>query len=143
MKGVYIRWADESDHTLHPFAIPANTGDPAPRRITEKLFRAALRGTFYQGASLAIEPFRKTSAWWQRVTQMDPSLPDDPEGLERVAKWTQLFKWFRGHSELLAPVYIGVEEPKGIDFASVYPKWFVALTASGSLVGLVTCVVWT
>jgi hypothetical protein len=63
--------------------------------------------------------------------------------LERVAKWERLFAWFRGHEELRAPAYIGVEEPKGVEFASVYPKWFLALTAAGSLVGLVTCVVWT
>jgi hypothetical protein len=142
MQGVYIGWADESDHLLGPFSIPANAGDTAPRRITEKVFRAALRGTVFPDAILTIEPFKKTSDWWKRVSALHPDLQEDPGEHERVAKWGRLFDWFRGHEELRAPAYVGFEEPKEA-FTAVYPKFFLALTAAGSLVGLVTCVVWT
>src|SRR5262245_2357548 len=38
MKGVYIGGNDEGDHTLDPFYIPVNSGDPAPQKLTEQIF---------------------------------------------------------------------------------------------------------
>jgi hypothetical protein len=143
MEGVYIRWSDEGDHTLDQFCIPANAGDPVPGRITEKLFRTAMRGAVYPGAVLKVEPLKGTSAWWQRAAMMHSDLKDDPAEHERFARWERLLKWFHKHPELHAPAHVGFEEPKDGEFASVYPKLFLALTAAGSLVGLVTCVVWT
>ena len=67
-----------------------------------------------------------------------------PHGGRRVARWHALFQWFRVHADLHSPVYIGFKEILEGEFrTSVYPKLYVALTASGSLVGLATCVVWT
>jgi hypothetical protein len=148
MKGVLIGGSDEGDHTLHPFCIPANVGDPVPKKITETVFRTALRGTVYPEAVLTIEPFKKTSDWWKRVSALHPDyevVPEDfPHEPERVARWKRLFEWFRNHADLHSPVYIGFKKPaKGEFHATVYPRLFVALTASGSLVGLATCVVWT
>jgi hypothetical protein len=61
-----------------------------------------------------------------------------------MVRGERLFDWFRCHPDLHAPVYIGFKEPTGGAFeATVYPRLFVALTASGSLIGLVTCVVWS
>ena len=34
LKGVYIGMADEGDHTLSPFWIPAMIGDRVPKRLT-------------------------------------------------------------------------------------------------------------
>jgi hypothetical protein len=146
MKGVYIGMSDESDHMLSPFCIPAMIGDPVPRKLTEEVFLAAMRGTVYPKAVLKIEPFKRTSDWWKRVGTLHPDyhivpdqMPDEPE---RVAKWKRLFQWFRTHPELHSPVYIGFKE---LDqpFTSVYPMFFLALTDAGSLVGLVTFVVWS
>ena len=148
MEGVLIGGNDESDHTLDLFWIPANVGDPVPKKITETVFRKAMRDTVYPGALLVIEPFKKTSDWWKRVSALHPDyhivpeqMPDEPE---RVAKWKRLFEWFRKHADLHSPVYIGFKESTDGKFdATVYPRLFVALTASGSLVGLATCVVWS
>jgi hypothetical protein len=148
MKDVLIGGNDESDHTLDPFWIPANVGDPVPKRIIETVFRKAMQDTVYPGARLEIEPFKKTSEWWKRVSALHPDyqivpeqMPDEPE---RVAKWKRLFEWFSKHEELHSPVYIGFQESTDGEFdATVYPRLFVALTASGSLVGLATCVVWS
>src|SRR5262245_41058704 len=63
MKGVLIGGNDEGDHTLGPFWLPANVGDPVPKKITEAVLRKAMRGTVYPGALLTIEPFKKTSDW--------------------------------------------------------------------------------
>ncbi len=54
MEGVLIGGNDESDHTLEPFWIPANVGDPVPKKITEALFRKAMRDTICPGALLAL-----------------------------------------------------------------------------------------
>lgn len=148
MKGVLIGGNDESDHTLDPFRITANVGDPVPKKITEGVFRKAMRDTVYPDARLTIEPFKKTSDWWKRVSALHPDyhiVPEDfPDEPDRVARWNQLFEWFRNHPDLHSPVYIGFKEPAGGEFhAIVYPRLFVALTASGSLVGLATCVVWS
>lgn len=148
MKDVLIGGSDESDHTLDPFWIPAIVGDTVPKKITEAVFRKAMRGTVYPGALLTIEPFKKTSEWWKRVSTLHPDydvIPEEmPEEPERVAKWHRFFDWFRHHADLHSPVYIGFKEPPDETFgATVYPRMFVALTASGSLVGLVTCVVWS
>jgi hypothetical protein len=148
MTGVLIGGNDESDHTLDAFWVPANVGDPVPKRITEAAFRKAMRGTVYPGAQLTIEPFKKTSDWWKRVSVLHPDydvVPEDfPNEPERVAKWNRLLLWFCNHADLHSPVYIGFKEPTQGEFhATVFPKLFVALTASGSLVGLATCVVWT
>ncbi len=148
MKGVRIGGTDEGDHTLDPFCIPANVGDPVPKRITEAMFRRAMRGTVYPGTVLIIEPFKKTAAWWKRTATLHPDyavVPEEfPHEPERVARWKRLLDWFRGHDDLHAPVYIGFKEViQGAFHPTVYPKLFVALTAAGSLVGLATCVVWT
>ena len=151
MKGVDIRWGDESDHTLHPFWIPANAGDPVPKNLTEKVFRAAMRGTVYPDAVLTIEPFKKTSNWLKKVTALDLDYYGGPEEdpdcvakeTARADQWRRLYDWFRNHPDLHAPVYIRFAEPKGVEFTSVYPMFFVALTSAGSVVGLVTCVVWS
>jgi hypothetical protein len=148
MKGVLIGGNDEGDHGLDPFWIPANVGDPVPKKITEPVLRKALRDTIYPGARLTIEPFKKTSDWWKRVSALHPDydvVPEDfPNEPERVAKWKRLFEWFRKHTDIRSPVYVGFRESADGEFhATVYPRLFVALTASGSLVGLTTCVVWS
>ena len=146
MKDVYIGMSDESDHTLHPFFLPAMIGDPVPKRLTDQVFLTAMRGTVYPKAILQVEPFKTTSDWWKRVATLHPDffiVPQDfPNERERVAKWKRLFRWFRGHPELHSPVYIKFAEPPET-FTSVYPMFFLALTAADSLVGLATCVVWS
>jgi hypothetical protein len=142
-----VEWGDESDHLLEPFSIAANAGGPVPAQINEAVFRAALGGTVYPKAVLKIEPFERGSDWFARVTRFQPERhgdPDDPEGIarenERIGKWRQLFDWFRGHPDLHAPVSITFAEQ---GFATAYPMFLLALTESGSLVGLATCVVWS
>jgi hypothetical protein len=150
MQGVYIRWGDESDHRLSPFWITANVGDSVPKHLTEKVYSTAMRGTVYPGAILTVEPFKESSSWFTRVTQLDldywggPEVDPDCVAKEtaRADQWRRLFHWFRSHPDLHSPVYIGFK-PNNEEFASVYPQLFLALTASGSLVGLATCVVWT
>jgi hypothetical protein len=148
MERVLIGGSDEGDHTLGPFWIPANVGDRVPKKITEAVLRKALRDTVYPGALLMIEPFKKTSDWWKRVSAPHPDyaiVPEDfPNEPERVARWERFFAWLRHHADLHSPVYVGFKESTKREFhATVYPRLFVALTASGSLVGLATCVVWT
>lgn len=146
MKDVYIRMGDESDHTLSPFFIPANVGDKVPKKITEDVFRKAMRDIVYPGAILQIEPFQTKSDWWKTQSALHPDYEDVPEDYpdepERVAKWKHLFQWFREHPDLHSPVYLGFKN-QGPEFTSVFPKFFLALTSAGSLVGLVTFVVWT
>jgi len=142
MQGVSIGGSDEGDHTLDPFFIPANSGDPAPGKIDEKFFRSALRGTLHPKAKIVVEPLAKSSAWWKAVSTVTPDLANDPDEKKRVAPWGQLLDWFGQQKELRTPVYIGLEESDDAP-ATVHPRFFVGLTAAGSLVGLVTCVVGT
>jgi hypothetical protein len=105
-----------------------------------------MRGTLWPRAVLQIEPFKRTSDWWKRVGMLHPDyhiVPDQvPNEPERVARWKRLFQWFRTSPELHSPVYIRFKEPQQT-FTSVYPMFFLALTDAGSLVGLVTFVVWS
>ena len=143
MKGVYIGLSDEGDHTLDPFYIPVNHGDSVRRQLTEQVFRTVMRGTIYPHAVLTIEPLTQSGSWWKTVSKISSDSPNDPDEQKRVRQWGQLFDWFQGQKELHSPGYIGFEESQDGSFATVYPKFFVGLTASGSLAGLVTCVVWT
>lgn len=128
--------------------MTANAGDPVPPTVTEAVFRSALRGTVYPGAVVTAEPFDEASAWFQKVCTPDRDCnggvecePDcERMEAERVGKWRRLLEWGRTHPELHGAAYLGFEAG---EFASVYPKFFVALTAAGSLVGVATCVVWT
>jgi hypothetical protein len=69
------RLAAEGDHTLGRFWIPANVGEPVPKKITEAVLRKAMRDTVYPGALLTIEPFKKTSDWWKRVDEVAQRRP--------------------------------------------------------------------
>jgi hypothetical protein len=142
MKDVLIGGNDEGDHTLDPFYVPANCGDAVPQRIDEKAFRTAMRGVVHPKAKLTFEAFAKTSGWWTTISKVNPDLASDPDELKRVGQWGQLFDWFVNNKELHGPVYIGFEETDGAP-ATAYPKLWVGLTAAGSLVGVLTCVVWT
>ena len=143
MAGECVGLNDEGDHTLDPFYIPVNSGDPVPKKLNEEVFRKAMRGTIYQGALLEFEPIAKTSGWFQIVSKVDPSYPDEPGKLKSIARWGELYDWFAAQKDLHSQVYIGFKEPPGEGFAVIYPKLFLGLTAAGSLVGLATCVVWT
>jgi hypothetical protein len=153
MQGIYVGMSDEGDHTLDPFFIPANVPPEAslpgkreescPKVLTEAFFRAAMRGTIYPSAVLTIEPFARTSSWWQAVSKVSANSPNDPDEQKRVAQWGRLIDWFQGQTELHSPVHIAFAETGDESFAAVVPKFFVGLTNAGSVVGLATCMVCT
>ena len=125
MKGVLIGGNDESDHTLDPFWIPANAGDPVPKKITEVVFRKAMRDTVYPGTLLSIEPFKKTSDWWKRVSALHPDyhiVPEDfPNEPERVAKWKRLFDWPCGHARTCIRLF--TSDSRNLPTGSLTPRF--------------------
>jgi hypothetical protein len=143
MQGIWIGLSDEGDHTLDPFYIPANSGDPVRADLTDQVFRTAMRGTIYPKAVLTVEPLARSSPWFQRVSKISPDSINDPTEQKRVAQWGRLLDWFQAQQELHSLAYIGFEESGNDGYAAVFPRFFIGLTAAGSLVGLATCVVWT
>jgi hypothetical protein len=143
MAGQFIGLGDEGDHELLPFYVTANQGTSAPLKITEAVVRSAFGGTLYPQAAIAIAPLETGGEWWQEVVA---SCEGYAENEETIEAWQHLVQWFAGQSDLHHPVFVSIsnfwDTPDG-NGSCVLPRLAVALTTAGSLVGLISCVVYT
>jgi hypothetical protein len=142
MADQFIGLGDEGDHELVPFYVTANEGSAAPVEIpveiTEATIRSAFGGTIDPQAALAIEPLEIGEQWWQEVAACCQ------EDEQTLAAWQNLVRWFAEH-DLHHPVFVSISPPAAAEEASggVLPRLALALTPAGSLVGLISCVVYT
>jgi hypothetical protein len=153
MSGQFIDMADESEHELVPFYVVANEEVDVPDCVTEELIRSAFGGTIYPYADVLIESLEKEEEWWKKAIK-DYDYDDDIEyNDQRVSSWFKLISWFKCQPDLHSPVFVSIDinswknvDRKGVNLYNggcVYPRLAVAITKSGSLVGLFSCVVHT
>lgn len=141
----------ESSSTFEPFYITANRGAEVPLELTPEFIQLVFCGIIYPQAEVVVQPFQEGNlAWDHFVVVTDPTeelkytAPDDVEEFweerrQRVGAWQRLFDWFESREELHGSAYvmIGVDEPPSdTNRACVFPRLFLAITRSGSLVGI-------
>jgi hypothetical protein len=149
--GEFIEMGDEGEHEFQPFYVVANVGQHVPAQITEDLIRKAFGGTIYPDADVLVEPIEAGKNWWIQARSED--LNDDQDYCDHhIELWSKLQNWFHSQVELQTPVFIsidpndGKERAKGLNLYNggcVLPRLIVGMTATGSLVGLFSCVVYT
>jgi hypothetical protein len=130
LSGVNINLS-ESSSVLSPFYIAANRGDGGYDRASESSIRDAFNGAVYPSAKITISPLQENAALWESFVYAD-----DPPTL---AKWRQLIDWFFSKDELKSPSFVEIgdgDTMSEVNFGCVFPRLVVAVTASGSLVGL-------
>jgi hypothetical protein len=140
MQDQFIGLGDEGDHELLPFYVTANEGIAAPLEITEAVIRSAFGGMIDPHADIAIEPLEVGSEWWQEIAACCQ------EDEQILAAWQNLVQWFADGADLHHPVFVSIDN--GSEAAedaggSVLPRLALALTPAGSLVGVISCVVYT
>ena len=148
MSGHFIDLGVENDHDFMPFYIVANEGVDVPDCVTEELIRSAFGGTIYPDADILVEPLAEGEEWWKHATE---AYDDDIECAQKVESWLKLISWFNDQVNLHSPVFVSIDidtlediKRKGIDLYNggcVCPRLAVAITKSGSLIGLFSCVV--
>ncbi|MBE9182762.1 hypothetical protein IQ268_29950 [Oculatella sp. LEGE 06141] len=125
---------DEGEHLFLPFYVTANQGAVAPAQITEAVVRSAFGGTIYPQARIVIEPLEEAGQWWESVNF-------DKEINEKLAAWQGMIKWFHSQERLHSLVFVMIgdyplDEEAFENGGSVFPRLALALTESGSLIGV-------
>jgi hypothetical protein len=139
MADQFIGLGDEGDHELLPFYVTASEDLVAPVEITEATIRSAFGGTINPQADLVIDPLEIGEQWWQEVAACCQ------EDEQILGAWQNLVLWFAEQADLHHPVFVSMSHPSESEEASggVLPRLALALTPAGSLVGLISCVVYT
>jgi hypothetical protein len=170
MRGVAVGMGSEGDDEFQEFFVAANTDDPIPERIDERLIRERFGGTIFPLATITIEPLREEGRWWRwvvddanfrfegsRVGSADRDEENLPAFLEDYLRpWRGLSAWFNGQAELRDSAFVMIgdydalhaldrsEFPRGtVVVPCALPRLALGLTEKGSLAGLFGFVVQT
>lgn len=127
---------DEGEHPFLPFYVTANQGAAIPEQITEAVIRLAFGGTIHPEVQIPIEPLDEQGDWWGSVVS-------DGETNWNLAPWQAMIEWFHSQEELHSPVFVAIGDSDLVNTGSTFPRLMLALTKSGSLIGLCGQVVHT
>jgi hypothetical protein len=136
MDGRDFGMGSNSGDPFRPYYAVANAGSKVPRRVTEKKIREVFGGTIYPPTKIVIEPLAEKGEWWKQVVE-------DGSGDEGyLGPWRVMIRWFRDQESLHGPVFVMIgDDPLDEDLTTgnggcVFPRMAIALTDSGSLVGI-------
>lgn len=132
-----------SDPDTQPFFVAAQRKGVMPKRVSEKLIRAALGGTLHPDARVVIEPFAERTDWWGEIEEdARAESPDDASFEDLVAAWRNLMQWFPANS-LAAPSFVRTTDSEEVSqtLGCVFPCFIVGISDKGSLIGVATHVV--
>lgn len=132
-----------ADAPPSPFYVVANMGAQVPAQIDEALIRQIFGGTIYPRAGIWIEPLEERGDWWSFMFDESDWNEEDREDLEECLQhWRDMMNWFHSQPELHSPVFVQIgKDPLDEDFENggcVLPRLALALTKSGSIVGIWT-----
>lgn len=144
MAGVDVGMGSEASTQFRRFYIVANSDEPKPSIIDERLIRSKFGETIFPPATITIEPVIEAGIWWNEV------MSDGFEcGDEYLEPWKAMMAWFRGRNEFIDAAFIRIGDsqalwkldranlPAGTEITgSVLPRLALGLTHNGSLVGL-------
>lgn len=164
MAAHHIHEADEECHSLLPFYVAANEGVFTPKILNEETIRSAFGGTIYPFATVVVEPLHD----WVRAKEKEfvdyleeDGYPEDDDEwtyeYDYVKSWRTLTTWFHQQPDLTDASFISIDihpdayqkdpQRQGAlnqhNGGCVFPRLAIALTPSGSLVGIGSCVVHT
>ena len=144
MDGVSVGMGSESSDHFAPFFVVANAGTTPPEGLSEETIRRAFGGTIYPQAQILVEPLVEAGLWWT-VVKADCGMDGGDEGSDCLRPWRSLVAWFGTQPGLREAsfVMIGEEPLSDENGGCVFPRLALALTASGSLVGICGHVVHT
>jgi len=137
----------DSGGAFLPFFITANVGVAREAHLDAAAVREAFGGTIYPPAEVVLEPLVEGGAWWQDVVDSYEESYHHPvpprAGLnERLRPWRELMRWFHRREALREPSFVSIGEfPMGewggqVNYGCVFPRLALAITRSGSLVGI-------
>src|SRR5262249_20082829 len=128
----------EGSSQLRPFFVTANRDDTTPDAIDPALIRAAFGGTIYPQAEITVAPLEERG-WAYDVFVVTQ---DDKGGLPttgtRDERWRALMNWMKDKAQFrdAAFVMVGNNPLSDTNYAACFPRLAVALTHTGSLVGV-------
>lgn len=101
-----------------PFYIVADAQDPVPNQLTDEYIHAAFAGTLYPDTPIRIDPI-------------------NAEYLAAHPEWAEFVDWVASQSDLrlVSYVQIGYDTGQEPNYAAVFPRLVLGVTAAGSLVG--------
>jgi hypothetical protein len=121
--------------------------------LDEATVREAFGGTIYPPAGIVLEPLVEGGARWPDVVDSyeESYHPVPPRASldERLRPWRKLIRWFQRRKALREPSFVSIGEfPMGdwgeqVNYGCIFPRLAVAITRSGSLVGICGKVVHT
>lgn len=138
----------------------ADSGGEPPSEVDDLFIRALFGGTICPLDAIVVEPVQDSGRLWKQIAGSEDILLEEGTDVEiqafkeRVVRWRELIRHVQ--SELLTPriALIGFagfepsteikDKPAGFEMPGcVLPRMIFGFTPKGSLVGLVSLVVWT
>lgn len=172
MTGIEIN-ESESTGKFAPFFVTANRDDKLPTELSEQFVRSAFNGTIYPLAKITLAPLNEDGRAWRAFAVTDWRVEFDTSNMfvlhehkvdpkreavinaakeearlrneQTTVRWRELFRWFEAQPSFRDKkfVLIGENQLSDVNYGCVFPRLVVALTASGSLVGIASHAVHT
>lgn len=129
---------------IWPF-FAATTTDSAPAKLDEALVRAAFGGTIAPGLNFEVSPLRRRGGHWDQLDGVQlnldlvPAEIDTPPDIAKYMRtaWDVFAEWFTSVPGLRAHSRVGIGSSDA-DPGPLKPRMVLALTAAGSVVGVVS-----
>ena len=143
-----VGMGSESGDQFFPFFICNNADAAVSNGITGELIRERFGGTIFPPATITAEPLEATGVWWNEATDWVADSEDDDKNAY-LGAWQRLIDWFKMQPELSDATFVRIGDrealwnaesgdmPEGTEVTGcVLPRMAVALTKSGSIVGI-------
>jgi hypothetical protein len=132
---------------IRPFFAAAVVGEPVPEVLDEPLVRRAFGGTLPPGINFQIQRMGRRGGHWDQMDGLSidlDTLPPEIESVQEIiahqaAAWDEFADWFVGVPGLREHSVIGIGYSDA-DPGVLKPRLLLALTAAGSLVGVISYV---
>ena len=132
---------------IWPFFVTAVVGEPVPEWLDEPLVRRAFGGTLPAGIDIQVELMERRAGNWDQMDGVSidlDTLPAEVETGEQIIAhqqtvWNEFADWFVGVPGLREHTVVGIGYSDA-DPGVLKPRLLLALTAAGSLVGVMSYV---
>lgn len=137
LKGVTVNLS-EGTSNFDPLFITANRSSLKQKVVSVELIRSAFNGAIYPSAKVSIARLEEHCPLWESFVWSEDEI-DEPGFAETISKWRELINWFKTETKLHSPVFVEVGDGDRLseaNYGCVFPRFVVALTDAGSLVGV-------
>ncbi|QDT43600.1 hypothetical protein Pan241w_37020 [Gimesia alba] len=137
LKGVSVNLSEGASN-FDPLFFTANRSALKHKVVSAELIRSAFNGAIYPSAKISVAKLEENCPLWESFVWSDGEILE-PEFEENISKWRILINWFKTQTQLHSPVFVEVGDGNKLsemNFGCVFPRLVVALTNTGSLVGV-------